>query len=237
MDCTSVLRAIEAMPASRARVKPLIFSPNSNVDFWLKSISFRDHAYKMGGLPTMARGLFIAERDGSSYVLARGYDKFFNIGETKDTTWDALRTTTTGPYEITAKENGCIILISVIEGYLIVTSKNSVGRALGGQESHADVGRRWLATHLQRSGKSESDLIDALVKQNLTAVCELADDEFEEHIIAYRPEASGLYLHGLNENILGFQSKSMQSVREFAEQFGLFSVSSRIVHGIDGSSL
>jgi tRNA ligase len=38
--------------------------------------------------PTLARGLFTTKREGRHAIVARGYDKFFNIGEVP---WNTVR--------------------------------------------------------------------------------------------------------------------------------------------------
>jgi tRNA ligase len=51
-------------------------------------------------------------------------------------------------------------------------------------------------------------------------VCELCDDTFEEHVLAYPSERTGLHLHGLNANTAQFQTRSMKEVEAFAQQWG-----------------
>lgn len=55
------------------------------------SVPFEDVYKKDGVLPSKARGLFIRRvKDDGVEIVVRGYDKFFNIGETKRTQWDTL---------------------------------------------------------------------------------------------------------------------------------------------------
>ena len=54
------------------------------VDSW----QYRDWDYKRRDLPTYARGLFTRRnKDGNHEIAARGYDKFFNVGEVHETEW------------------------------------------------------------------------------------------------------------------------------------------------------
>ena len=54
------------------------------VDSW----QYRDWDYKRRDLPTYARGLFTyRKRNGKPEIAARGYDKFFNVGEVHETGW------------------------------------------------------------------------------------------------------------------------------------------------------
>jgi tRNA splicing ligase len=56
-------------------------------------------------LPTLARGLFIAlTPDGKwDYICARGYDKFFNVTQVKNTQWDWIKENCESEFECTVK--------------------------------------------------------------------------------------------------------------------------------------
>lgn len=125
------------------------------------------------------------------------------------------------PYELSFKENGCIIFISALSSHqLIVTSKHSLGANESHSISHAQKGEEWLNRHLQSVNKTRKDLAQRLWDQDETAVAELCDDSFEEHVLAYPLDRSGLHLHGLNANSAQFQTRSMKEVEEFARQWG-----------------
>ncbi|KAJ3017665.1 hypothetical protein NUW54_g533 [Trametes sanguinea] len=126
--------------------------------------------------PTLARGLFTqdikdASGDIKHRIVARGYDKFFNIGEVPWTNWASLESHTAPPYTLTLKSNGCIIFIAALTPTkLLVTSKHSLGPSPAATgESHAQVGERWLRTHLAASGKTEEELARTLWEKNWTA--------------------------------------------------------------------
>jgi tRNA ligase len=152
--------------------------------------------------PTLARGLFSVEekgeKDGQSRyrIVARGYDKFFNIGEVPWTTvrssfpptspicfltflsfhkWSSLETHTKPPYTLTLKSNGCIIFIAALSSSkLLVTSKHSIGPLQGIPESHAQAGERWLRHHLEQVDKTTEQLAEVLWEKNWTAVAEVS---------------------------------------------------------------
>ncbi|RMD41125.1 hypothetical protein DV735_g3978, partial [Chaetothyriales sp. CBS 134920] len=188
------------------------------VDSW----RFQDWDYKRDDLPTYARGLFTTKRsDNKHEIVIRGYDKFFNVDEVTSTRWSEIESNTVGPYELSVKENGCIIFISGLEdGTLLVCSKHSTGARQDTEQSHAMVGERWVKTHLESVGKTTRDLAQALRDANLTAVAELCDDEFEEHVLEYPPDRAGLYLHGLNYNLPEFVTMSGSQVHAFADEWG-----------------
>ncbi|KAJ3339153.1 hypothetical protein HDU93_008539 [Gonapodya sp. JEL0774] len=171
--------------------------------------------YKRGGkLPSNARGIFMRMKDGAPQIVARGYDKFFNVGEVKWVEWTQLQEATLAPYELTLKENGCIIFIAALDGHILVTSKHAIGGP------HAEKGEEWLLRHLNRAGRTKQELARFLEGHNVTAVFELADDEFEEHILAYPPDRAGLYLHGINHNTIRLQTWPTSQLTEFANYFG-----------------
>ncbi|PYH92117.1 tRNA ligase [Aspergillus ellipticus CBS 707.79] len=191
---------------------------NIRVDSW----KFMDWDYKRSDLPTYARGLFTTKRkDGAAQIAVRGYDKFFNVDEVNDTKWRNIEMNTRGPYELSVKENGCIIFISGLEdGTLLVCSKHSTGPREDTALSHAQAGERWVAQHVGSVGRTSKDLARELYRLNVTAVGELCDDTFEEHVLAYDENASGIYLHGLNFNVPQFATHSSSDVHKFADAWG-----------------
>ncbi|KAL5476920.1 TRL1 [Sanghuangporus weigelae] len=192
--------------------------------------------------PTLARGLFtqwVSENPGSEEgegryrIVARGYDKFFNIGEVPWCTWDALERHTAPPYVMTLKSNGCIIFIAALTpSTLLVTSKHSLGPVQGSEVSHAQMGERWLVRQLARKGKTVEQLAAVLWENNWTAVAELCDDSFEEHVLPYSSEKTGLHLHGINESTGAFHTLPSDAVARFAREWGLIETPFHIVHSI-----
>ncbi|WVR06422.1 hypothetical protein IAU60_003453 [Kwoniella sp. DSM 27419] len=87
-------------------------------------------------------------------------------------------------------------------------------------KAHAAVGREWVKRTLQASGKREADLAKRLWDGNMTAVLELCDDSFEEHVIATPDYWTGLHLHGLNHNTPHFSTSTPDEVSDFAKEFG-----------------
>ena len=187
------------------------------VDSW----RMQDWDYKKPNLPTYARGLFTTKTKGRPEIAVRGYDKFFNHGEVRETEWQNVMKDTRGPYELSVKENGCIIFLSgLADGTLLVCSKHSTGYRLDTDVSHAKAGEQWVDKHLASVGKTRSDLATKLREMNATAVAELCDDEFEEHVLEYTPESAGLYLHGINLNLPEFATYPHHLVDKFADEWG-----------------
>lgn len=178
-----------------------------------------DYAKDKIKLPSNARGLFTLLDEPK--IAVRGYDKFFNINEVYSTRWEWLEQNTTGPYIVTAKENGCIILISGLEdGTIVVCSKHSTGNREDTTKNHAIAGQLFLEEQLKQLNLTTKDLALKLYELNLTAVAEFCDDGFEEHIIEYKGRDAGLYLHGLNLNKPIFETYSIEKVENFADSWG-----------------
>lgn len=134
---------------------------------------------------------------------------------------DSIREYSAAPYALTFKENGCIIFISSLSPeQLIVTSKHSLGGREDVVVSHAQKGEEWLGKHLGSVGLTKRGLARELWDRKETAVAELCDDDFEEHVLAYPPERRGLHLHGLNANAVHFKTRPMTDVDDFARTWG-----------------
>lgn len=195
----------------------------SNSDKEVYSWKFNEWDYGKTSvkLPINARGLFTLNDDRHPRIVARGYDKFFNIEEVSFTRWDWLTANTVGPYEVTVKENGCIIFISGLEdGTLVVCSKHSTGARDDTDKNHSMAGDQFLRKQLNTNGIDPKTLGKTLYRMNATAVAEYCDDSFEEHILEYTKDAAGLYLHGINLNTRKFQTLPMSEVHDFASAYG-----------------
>ncbi|KIK53778.1 hypothetical protein GYMLUDRAFT_178440 [Collybiopsis luxurians FD-317 M1] len=185
--------------------------------------------------PTLARGVFTMEVEGGEQrIVARGYDKFFNIGEVPWTTWDALKTHTAPPYTLSLKSNGCIIFIGALTpSKLLITSKHSVGAVGNAEKSHAQAGEEWLRKYLQDKGRTEAEFAKVLWDNNWTAVAELCDDSFEEHVLPYPPHLTGLHLHGLNTCTKAFHTLPHSTIDAFAAEWGFIKTESLTLNSIE----
>jgi len=198
----------------------------------IESFNIQESAFKKRNIiPFLARGIFINPEDNS--VIVRGYDKFFNIGETEDTLWKNIEENTVGPFELTLKENGCIIFVSVYEDDLFVTSKHSFtsinndGNLV--PNNYSDLGEKWLDKYI----KDKREQLKKFIKENnVTLVFELIDNDFEEHVLEYSKQEDGLYLHGINENTVEFKTWPSEKVNEVAKEFNLMPVKYQIYSDI-----
>ncbi|CAK7262960.1 tRNA ligase [Sporothrix epigloea] len=232
----SLDEAVKQKSRSAFKVKKTRFSiANSKDGSYVDSWKMNDWDYKRRDLPTYARGLFTTRDEHKQPSIAvRGYDKFFNVNETPDTRWETIKERTQGPYEITLKENGCIIFVSgLADDTLLVCSKHSTGDRGDVELSHSRAGETALEKQLERLGKSKQDLARDLYARNITAVAELCDDSFEEHILAYGPENAGLYLHGINLNLPTFSTYPSILVQDYARQWGFIKTELMVIKDID----
>ncbi|KAG7893424.1 hypothetical protein KL908_003157 [Ogataea polymorpha] len=208
---------------SRSTAKRGIVKKYTNIidgtDVQISSWRFNewDYSSKKVKLPIYARGLFtVGDR-----IVCRGYDKFYNVDELGSVSRKALQETTTGPYTLTVKANGCIVFISGLEdGTLVVCSKHSTGYRDDLTRNHALAAQASLKRQLEKNDIDSTELATTLHQLGITAVAEYCDDSFEEHILEYTQEKAGLYLHGLNYNTRSFKTCSMDVVTRFARAFG-----------------
>ncbi|KAL9032727.1 MAG: hypothetical protein Q9180_006339, partial [Flavoplaca navasiana] len=227
-DVASMVKALNACTKKQGGGKKAMSSKKTTFDIpdtkglSVDSWRFQEWDYKRRDLPTYARGLFTYnKKDGTPEIATRGYDKFFNVGEVHETQWENVAKSTRGPYELSVKENGCIIFISGLEDdSLLVCSKHSTGARSDVELSHAIAGERWVEKQLATLGRTKQDLARELRKRNVTAVAELCDDTFEEHVLAYDEKAAGLYLHGVNLNLPEFATYPGELVHAFADLWG-----------------
>ncbi|KAJ6445513.1 tRNA ligase [Purpureocillium lavendulum] len=226
-EVSRVLGTLEQARKEKKRgafsIKKTTFSVKDSQDgIQVDSWRLQDWDYKRRDLPTYARGLFTTRnRSKEPEIAVRGYDKFFNVGEVNETKWENITARTQPPYELTLKENGCIIFVSGLEDdTLLVCSKHSTGDRSDVDVSHASAGELRLERQLAAIDKTKADLARELRQRNATAVAELCDDSFEEHILAYGPDKAGLYLHGINLNLPEFVTYPSPAVQEFADQWG-----------------
>ncbi|CAI5760186.1 unnamed protein product [Candida verbasci] len=216
-DIEELVNQLEQSTKLKKNGKCIKFSNTVNgTNIQLDSWKFLDWDYGKDKikLPIQARGLFTFNDEE---ILVRGYDKFFNVNEKQFTQEDSLKKNTIGPYDVTLKENGCIIFISGYHDQIIVCSKHSTGQRDETVRNHALEGEHHLKRQL---GDKLFELAQYLYSNNLTAIAELCDDEFEEHVLSYPKDKSGLYLHGLNYNTIEFNTVPIKDVNEFAKTWG-----------------
>ena len=162
-----------------------------------------------------ARGLFINTSLGK--VVARSYEKFFNIDERDETKFSNLRNRFSFPVTAYVKENGFLGLVSYNEETddLIVCSKSTP------EGPFAELMKEKLVSKIS----DKYDLLkDYLKTSNVTLVFECVDPDKDPHIIEY--DHDDIYLLDIINNQLKFEHASYERIKEVAGQFG-FTVKTR----------
>lgn len=163
------------------------------------------------GITTRARGLFI--NIPKQKIVARAYNKFFNINEREETKLDVLQHTLQFPVKAYVKENGFLGLVSYNEetDSLFFTSKSDPEGDFSG----------YLKSMFYKTFEANAiEHIKLYTKtNNVTLVFECVDMENDPHIIEY-PE-SRLFLLDIVKNTLEFQKAEYHEMSALAAYLGV----------------
>ena len=153
-----------------------------------------------------ARGLFLDVE--TQNVVARGYEKFFNINEVKETELEHLLIKFKNkPITLYKKENGFLGIMSWVNGGLFIASKST------NEGNFA----RWFRKLYEKSSINKDVLEKYLQSNNVTLLFEVIDVEHDPHIIKY-PE-SKLVLLDIVKNQLEFERLPYEKLVELAKVF------------------
>jgi predicted kinase len=182
-------------------VKETVLEPHLS-SFNFSRVAFTSKSWN--DIVVRARGIFINTLDNS--VMARSYNKFYNINEMPETSLDAIRNLS---YPIIAyeKANGYLGIVSWdrVENKLLVASKSTT------KGDHA----MWLRNLLE-------DITDIpklsryLIENNVSAVFEVILPEEDPHIIEY--DAKELILLDLIPNSYQFSTLDENERFEFIDK-------------------
>jgi len=177
------------------------------------AINFTKKAFEKGiwdDVTIKARGLFAAvdnpDNPTEIKVIARGYEKFFNLGErygfdTRDVRNLAF------PLRAYEKANGYLGLLSVdTRGETNTWFTSSKSTTLG---DFADNFRRLISPYLN------DELMDIMVRDNVTLVFEVIDPIFDPHIEEYPTEE--LVLLDAIKNQIEFETINYEMLDEYIE--------------------
>ncbi|WP_027234394.1 RNA ligase [Leisingera caerulea] len=157
---------------------------------------------------TMARGLYIDGEIGT--VVARSYEKFFNLNERPETQADTIGDRLTFPVDAFEKANGflCITGFSERLGELVVASKSVT------DGDFPDIARDVLATALGPAGMER--LLRFNRDQQASLVFEIEDPERDPHIIKLdRPTVTLLACIRRSETFEQAPYKDLQKVAKW----------------------
>lgn len=147
----------------------------------ISSFSFNRDVFTSGkwnDVNVIARGLFIKTDVDSPYIVARSYDKFFNIDEREETKMAALQKSIVYPLVAWDKSNGALGIIgfNAETKELVFTSKSRIS------SSHAG----WLKAIFDSYGERAREIVyDYVANHNKCFVFEIIDPANDPHIIEY----------------------------------------------------
>lgn len=152
-----------------------------------------------------ARGMFV--NNATIEVAARGYNKFFNIGETEETQSRSLCENLQFPVEVFVKENGFLGLVGLNGDNLLITSK-------GTPEGPFAVLFRKIFDH-QISKEKQEEILAFIKDEEACLVCEVIDPNEDPHIIDHKePHIVLLDIFHRNTEMERVPFKSLQKQAE-----------------------
>ena len=158
-----------------------------------------------------ARGLYV--NVPRQKIVARAYDKFFNINERPETKLDALSRKLRFPLSVSVKENGFLGIAAYNEedDALLITTKSS---------PDGDYAQWLREDMLKLLGEDTLARIkDISREKNVSFVFECVDMERDPHIITY-PESS-LYLLDVIYNDMHFRKLPYAELASMAAELGI----------------
>jgi predicted phosphodiesterase len=145
----------------------------------ISSFNFtRDAFYdkKWNSLTTKARGLFFNIKNYE--IVARGYEKFFNIGEMEFTEFENLKKNLVYPLRVYEKENGFLGIMgfNTERNQTIFCSKSSTNN---------DFSNMFEEIYMSRYKEVLSELRNLMATYNLSFVFEVIEPKKDPHIVEY----------------------------------------------------
>ena len=181
----------------------------TKLDNNISSFNFTRNAFyskRWNDLTCKARGLFIdTEKDK---VVARGYEKFFNVNEVKATELEHILHTFKGKITCYKKENGFLGILSLVNGELFLASKST------NKGEFAD----YFKNLFDKSGIDKVKLITYLENHDVSLAFEVIDIENDPHIIKY--DESKIVLLDIIHNDYEFKREPYEEVKALAKLIG-----------------
>ena len=140
-----------------------------------------------------ARGLFL---DHEGNVVMRGFDKFFNIGENEETSFENVMERMTYPARVERKENGFLGIIGAKGNG--DPSFRFFSKA--GNTDYSQLVRRRFEKVVPPGSDVENEVFTLMRRANASLVCEVIDTESDRHIIKY-PESCIYALHLIRNDV------------------------------------
>lgn len=179
----------------------------------ISSFNFTSRAFRDGDwdkFTSKARGLYIDTKQ--MQVVARAYDKFFNINERPETLLGTLKHSLKFPVDCYVKENGFLGIISYDEeiGGLRYSTKSSL------DGDHAIWFRKMVERTL--SPTAIDMMISVCRDYNISMLFECVDMTHDPHIIEYHK--NHLFLLDAIKNNITFKKLSYDFLMKFGDSIG-----------------
>ena len=172
------------------------------------SVNFSEKAFYdkvWTGMTVRARGLFI--NPVTEEVVARSYDKFFNMGEQRTTRKHVLGKKLKFPVTVTSKMNGFLGIMTVYRGEFLFLSKST------DNSTFSNLFKDTFMTHTKELGINLDELKSFISKNNVSIVFEVIDQEKDPHIIKYEKK-QGVVLLDVFKNQLGEETLNKHEIPE-----------------------
>ena len=172
----------------------------------ISSFNFTHRAFhnrNWNELTCKARGLFINTE--TEKVVARGYEKFFNVNERRETNLEHLLVKFKDKITCYKKENGYLGIMSFVDGELFLATKSS------NKGDYAD----WFRKIYEESDINKEKLEEYLKENDVSLTFEVIDVENDPHIIEY--DNSKVILLDIIHNDYEFKKEPYEKVQELAK--------------------
>lgn len=170
-------------PTTKGEVSDIILSLSKNKNLNVKrygnifSINFTRKAFekrRWDNTTIKSRGLFL---NNEGEVVARSYDKFFNLNEHEETQTDVIVRDCAFPAQVFLKENGFLGILSAHNGQLLFASKSTI---VG---DHVDMFRDIFNKTICKFQADE--ILRYLEDTKTSMIFEVIDPINDPHIISY----------------------------------------------------
>ena len=175
----------------------------------ISSFNFSKEAFYnkvWNSITTQARGLFI---DTKNYlVIARSYNKFFNMDEREETKYETLKEKLNYPAYFYLKYNGFLGILSIYNDEFVFGTKSQLS---------GDFSNYFKNIFNKIFNKKQKDIIKKrLIKDNSSMVFEVVDSINDKHIIEYKKDK--LVLLDEIYNSINYSKVNYDELKEFADE-------------------
>ena len=175
----------------------------------ISSFNFSKEAFYnkvWNNITTQARGLFI---DTKNYlVIARSYNKFFNLDEREETKYENLKEKLNYPAYFYLKYNGFLGILSIYNNEFVFGTKSQISG------DFSDYFKNIF--HKLFDKKQQNSIKERLINNNSSMIFEVVDSINDKHIIEY--EEDRLILLDEIYNSINYSKVNYDELKVFADK-------------------